>query len=56
MSNAYTPILVDMASPVLEIWLVFNLAYFSFQTMNYSTWGSKIQSNRMAQKIYASRS
>ena len=41
MSNACTPILVGMASPVLEILLLFLFLQKWLQTMDYSPWGSK---------------
>ena len=41
MSNACTPILVGIASPVLEILLLKKTAKFSFPTMDYSPWSSK---------------
>ena len=45
MSNACTPILVDMASPVSEILLLSKMANFPFLTMDYSPWSSKISNN-----------
>ena len=42
MSSACTPILVGMASPLLEILLLSKTATFPFLTMDYSPWGSKI--------------
>ena len=49
MCNACTPILVGMASPVLEILLLSKTAKFSFLTMDYSPWSSKnlIDQNRL---------
>ena len=41
MSNAHTPILVGVASPVLEIPLLSKTAKFPFWTMDYSPWSSK---------------
>ena len=41
MSNACTPILVDIACPVLEILLLSKMAKFPFPTMDYSPWSSK---------------
>ena len=41
MSIACTPILVGMASPVLEISLLSKTAKFPFPTMDYSPWSSK---------------
>ena len=41
MSNACTPILVGMTSPVLEILLLSKMAKFPFLTMDYSPWSSK---------------
>ena len=41
MSNACTPILVGVASPVLEIMLLSKTAKFPFLTMDYSPWSSK---------------
>ena len=41
MSSACTPILVGMASPVLEILLLSKTAKFPFLTMDYSPWSSK---------------
>ena len=41
MSNACTPILVDVASPVLEILLLSNLATFPFRNMDYIVHGSE---------------
>ena len=38
MSSSCTPILVGVASLVLEIWLPFKNAKFSFLTMDYSPW------------------
>ena len=48
MSNACTPILVGMASPVLETLLLSKTANFPFLTMDYSPWLSKnsIDQNR----------
>ena len=41
MSCACTPILVGMASPVLEILLLSKTAKFPFLSMDYSPWSSK---------------
>ena len=41
MSNACTPILVGVASPVSEILLPSKMAKISFPTMDYSLWSSK---------------
>ena len=41
MSNACTPILVGIASLVLEILLLSKMAKFPFRTMDYSPWLSK---------------
>ena len=41
MSNACTPILVGVVSPVLEIPLPSKMAKFPFRTMDYSPWSSK---------------
>ena len=41
MSSACTPILVGIASPVLEILLLSKTAKFPFLTMDYSPWSSK---------------
>ena len=41
MSNACTPILVGMTSPVSEILLHSKTAKFPFLTMDYSPWSSK---------------
>ena len=41
MSHACTPILVGVASPVLEILLLSKTAKFPFQTVDYSPWVSK---------------
>ena len=41
MSNAWTPILVGVTSPVLEILLHSKMAKFPFLTMDYSPWSSK---------------
>ena len=45
MSNACTPILVGMASLVLEILLLSKMANFPFLTMDYSPWSSKNSNN-----------
>ena len=42
MCNTCTPILVGVASPVLEIPLLSEMAKFPFPTMDYSPWGQKI--------------
>ena len=49
MSSACTPILVGMASPVLEILLLSKTAKFPFLSMDYSPWSSKnsIDRNRL---------
>ena len=41
MSNACTPILVGMDSPVSEILLLSKMAKFAPLTMDYSPWSSK---------------
>ena len=41
MSNASTPILVGVPSPVSEILLPLKTAKFPFLTMDYSPWSSK---------------
>ena len=41
MSNACTPILMDMTSPVSEILVLSKTAKFPFLTMDYSPWSSK---------------
>ena len=41
MSHAYTPILVSVVSPVLEILLLSKTAKFPFPTIDYSPWESK---------------
>ena len=41
MSNACTPILVGVTSPVSEILLLLKTAKFPFQTVDYSPWVSK---------------
>ena len=41
MSNACTPILVGVPSPVLEKLLPSKTAKFPFPTMDYSPWSSK---------------
>ena len=41
MPNACTPILMGMASPVLEIPLLSKTAKFPFRTMDYSPWSAK---------------
>ena len=41
MSNASTPILVGVHSPVSEILLLSKTAKFPFPTMDYSPWSSK---------------
>ena len=41
MSHACTPILVGVASPVLEILLLSKTAKFPFQTVDYNPWVSK---------------
>ena len=41
MSSACTPILVGMASTLLEILLLSKTATFPFLNMDYSPWGSK---------------
>ena len=49
MSSSYTPILVGVVSPVLEILLPSKTAKFPFLTMDYSPWSSKnlIDRNRL---------
>ena len=49
MSNACTPILVGVASPVSEILLLSKTTKFPFQPMDYSPWSSKnlIDRNRL---------
>ena len=49
MSSACTPILVGMASAVLEILLLSKTAKFPFLSMDYSPWSSKnsIDRNRL---------
>ena len=48
MTNACTPILVGVVSPVSEILLLSKTANFPFQGMDYSPWSSKnsIDQNR----------
>ena len=41
MSSSYTPILVGVVSPVLEILLPSITAKFPFRPMDYSPWSSK---------------
>ena len=41
MSNACTPILVGVVSPVSEIPILSKTAKFPFQSMDYSPWSSK---------------
>ena len=41
MSNACTPILVGVTSPVSEILLLSKTAKFPFRPMDYSPWSSK---------------
>ena len=41
MSHSSTPILVGVASPVLEILLLSKTAKFPFRPMDYSLWSSK---------------
>ena len=41
MSSSYTPILMGVVSPVLEILLPSKTAKFPFLTMDYSPWSSK---------------
>ena len=41
MSSSYTPILVGVVSPVLEILLPSKMAKFPFRPMDYSLWSSK---------------
>ena len=41
MSNACTPILVGVTSPVSEILLLSKTAKFPFRGMDYSPWSSK---------------
>ena len=51
MSNAFTPILVGVASPVSEILLLSKMANFPFLTMDYR-WSSKKLINRNRLKKY----
>ena len=46
MSNACTPILVGLTSPVSEILLPSKTAKFPFLTMDYSPWSSKYSMDR----------
>ena len=41
MSSVYTPILVGVVSPLLEILLLSKTAKFPFRGMDYSPWSSK---------------
>ena len=52
MSNACTPILVGVASPVSEILLLSKTANFPFLTMDYSPWSSKNLINQNQLKKY----
>ena len=54
MSNAYTPILVGVTFPVLEILLLSKTAKFPFPTMDYSPWSSKnlIDWNRLKKFVH----
>ena len=52
--NACKPILVGVASPVLEIVLLSKTVKFPFQPMDYSPRSSKNLRSESAQKIYAS--
>ena len=49
MSRACTPILVGVASPLLEILVLSKTANFPFRGMDYSPWSSKnlIDQNRL---------
>ena len=49
MTSKCTPILVGVASPVLEILLLSKTAKFPFLSMDYSPWSSKnlIDQNRL---------
>ena len=49
MSSVYTPILVGVVSPLLEILLPSKTAKFPFRGMDYSPWSSKnsIDRNRL---------
>ena len=49
MSNACTPILVGVTSPVSKILVLSKTAKFPFLTMDYSPWSSKnlIDRNRL---------
>ena len=49
MRHVCAPILMGIASPVLEILLLSKTAKFPFQTMDYSPWSSKnlINQNRL---------
>ena len=53
MSNACTPILVGVPSPVSEIPLPSKTAKFSFPTMDYSSWSSKNLIDRNQLKKFA---
>ena len=55
MSNACTPILVGVPSPVSEILLLSKTAKFPFPTMDYSPWSSKnlIDWNRLKKFMQA---
>ena len=52
MSNASTPILVGVPSPVSEILLPSKTAKFPFPTMDYSPWSSKNLIGRNWLKIF----
>ena len=49
MSYAWTPILVGVTSPILEILLLSKTTKFPFRPMDYSPWSSKnlIDRNRL---------
>ena len=53
MSNACTPILVGVTSPVSKLLLLSKTAKFPFLTMDYSPWSSKnlIDRNRLKKFI-----
>ena len=54
MSHACTPILVGIASLVLEILLLSKMAKFPFRTMDYSPWSPKnlIDRNRLKKLMH----
>ena len=59
MSNAFTPILVGVASPVSEILVLSKTTNFPFLTMDYSPWspnhGRQFNCLESAQKNHESR-